>query len=338
MELSVVWFFLIMVLYTGYFILEGFDFGVGMLLPFLSKKDNERRVILNTIGPHWDANEVWLVTAGGATFAAFPNWYATLFSGFYLPLFLILLALIFRGVALEFRSKDENPIWRGFWDGAVFVGSLLPAVLWGVAFANLLQGVPIDQNMNYMGGFFNLLNPYALVGGLLTLIGFTLAGAIYLTLRTVDPIRSRARAAASGLWLPEIFILIVFISLSVFGGKTGDLGMILPLALGILAVVALATSLFVFRKQRDGLAFGLAVTGNALTTISVFVMLFPRLMVSSLNPEWSLTILNSASSAYTLRIMTIVAAIFIPIVLIYQGWTYWVFRKRVTADPEKLEY
>jgi cytochrome d ubiquinol oxidase subunit II len=338
MELGTVWFILIAILYTGYFILEGFDFGVGILLPFLAHDDNERRAVINTIGPHWDANEVWLITAGGATFAAFPNWYATLFSGFYLPLFLILIALIFRGVAFEFRSKDENPRWRSFWDGAIFAGSLIPALLWGVAFANILQGVPIDQNMIYTGGFFNLLNPYALVGGLVSLIGFALAGAIFLSLKTVDPIHGRARRIAGSLWLPEIFILAVFVALSVFGGKSGELGNTLPLIIGILALAALVISLLVFRKGREGWSFGLAVAANALTTVSIFVMLFPRVMVSSLDPKWNLTIANSASSPYTLKVMTIVAAIFVPIVLLYQAWTYWIFRKRVTMEPEKLEY
>ena len=165
MDLNILWFILIAVLYTGFFVLEGFDYGVGILLPFLGKDDTRRRIIINSIGPFWDANEVWLLTAGGATFAAFPHWYATLFSGFYLALFLLLVALILRGVAFEFRSKDENPRWRNFWDWMIFVGSFLPALLVGVAFSNLVRGVPIDANMNYVGGFWNLLNPYALLGG-----------------------------------------------------------------------------------------------------------------------------------------------------------------------------
>lgn len=338
MELGTVWFVLIAILYTGYFILEGFDFGVGILLPWMAYTDTERRVVVNTIGPHWDANEVWLITAGGATFAAFPNWYATLFSGFYLPLFLILIALIFRGVAFEFRSRMEAPAWRSFWDWAIFAGSLIPSILWGVAFANLLQGVPIDEKMNYVGGFFNLLNPYALTAGLTSLVCFALAGAIFLSLKTVDPIRSRARRAAGSLWLPAIFLLAVFLVSSIFGGKPGELGTTLPLILGIFALAALGISLLVFRKEREGLAFGLAVAGIALTSFNLFVMLFPRMMVSSLDPRWSLTIANSASSPYTLKVMTIVAAVMVPIVLAYQAWTYWIFRKRVTMEPEKLEY
>src|SRR5512133_1561445 len=174
MDLNTLWFILIAILYIGYFVLEGFDLGVGILLPFLGKTDQKRRMLINTIGPHWDGNEVWLITAGGATFAAFPNWYATLFSGFYLPLFLILMALIVRGVAFEFRSKDDDPRWRSLWDWSIFTGSLVPSLLWGVAFTNLVRGVPIDQNMMYVGGFFNLLNPYALLGGLVSLAAFTL--------------------------------------------------------------------------------------------------------------------------------------------------------------------
>src|SRR5450830_1643079 len=182
MELTTVWFLLIAVLWAGYLVLEGFDFGVGMLVPIIGRDETERRVVINTIGPVWDGNEVWLLTAGGATFAAFPQWYATLFSGFYLPLFLILIALIMRGVAFEFRSRDDNKVWRAFWDWAIFFGSVVPALLWGVAFANIVKGVPIDAAMQYTGGFWNLLNPFALIAGLVSLIGFTLHGALFLSI------------------------------------------------------------------------------------------------------------------------------------------------------------
>ena len=194
-DLNTLWFFLIVILFIGYFILEGFDFGVGILLPFLGKDDQERRIIINTIGPVWDGNEVWLITAGGAIFAAFPNWYATMFSGFYLALVLMLFALIVRGVAFEFRSKDRYPKWRNFWDWMIFIGSFVPALLWGVALGNILRGVPIDENMIYVGTFFTLLNPYALLGGLTTLTVFTLQGAIFLGLKTTDEILDRAVAA-----------------------------------------------------------------------------------------------------------------------------------------------
>ncbi|NMC13021.1 MAG: cytochrome d ubiquinol oxidase subunit II, partial [Chloroflexi bacterium] len=220
MNLNILWFILIIVLYLGYFILEGFDFGVGILLPFLSRDkdpkqtDLKRRVIINTVGPHWDGNEVWLITAGGATFAAFPHWYATLFSGFYLALFLLLLALIIRGVAFEFRSKDEKPRWRSTWDWAIFIGSLIPAILLGVAFANLVRGVPIDADMNYVGTFFDLLNPYALVGGMATLITFILSGAIYLALKTTGEVRSAAEKAARRMWIWAAIAQVIFFGLS----------------------------------------------------------------------------------------------------------------------------
>src|SRR5512136_82348 len=200
MTLNILWFVLVAVLFTGFFFLEGFDYGVGILLPFLGKQDGERRMLINTIGPFWDGNEVWLLTAGGAMFAAFPNWYATLFSGFYLALLLILLALIVRGVAFEFRSKDKNPRWRSLWDWLIFVGSFVPALLWGVALANIVKGVPIDASKNYVGGFFNLLNPYALVGGLTSLAGFALHGAIFLSLKTTDGLMERAHTMANRLW------------------------------------------------------------------------------------------------------------------------------------------
>src|SRR5512144_1526660 len=216
MELSTFWFIVIGVLWTGYFVLEGFDFGVGMLLPVLGGKrhatdaadaEKRRRVLLNTIGPVWDGNEVWVLTAGGATFAAFPHWYATMFSAFYLPLFLILLALIVRGVAFEFRGKDDDPRWKSLWDWCIFAGSAIPALLWGGAFTNFVRGVPIDQHMNYVGGFFNLLNPYALLGGVVSLLGFTLYGAIFLSLKTHDELCDAAQNTARRLWLPTCLAL-----------------------------------------------------------------------------------------------------------------------------------
>src|SRR4051794_32686972 len=196
MELTTVWFALIAVLWIGYFTLEGFDFGVGMLLPVLSENETERRVLINTIGPVWDGNEVWVLVAGGATFAAFPEWYATLFSGFYLPLLLILVALIVRGLAFEYRAKRDDATWRARWDLAIVIGSFVPALLWGVAFANILRGVPIARNKEYVGGFFNLLNPYALLGGTTTLLLFLTHGALFVALKTDGDIRHRARALA----------------------------------------------------------------------------------------------------------------------------------------------
>ncbi|MDR3572947.1 MAG: cytochrome d ubiquinol oxidase subunit II [Anaerolineaceae bacterium] len=338
MDLNTLWFILIAILYIGYFILEGFDLGVGILLPFLGKNDIQRRVIINSIGPHWDGNEVWLITAGGATFAAFPIWYATLFSGFYLPLFLMLLALIVRGVAFEFRSKDDNPHWRSLWDWAIFGGSLLPSILWGVAFANFVRGVPIDSGLNYAGGFWNLLNPYALLGGLVTLSGFLLQGSVFLSLKTSGEISERSRQAAMRLWLPTLVILVAFTVSSYFVTDILSKLGVNPGPIPIGGVLALLVTGWFIREKRTGWAFILTSAAILLSVTTIFMDLFPRVMISSLNPGWSLTIYNSSSSPHTLQIMSIVALIFVPIVLAYQAWSYWVFRKRLSEKVESLEY
>ncbi len=338
MELQSLWFVLIAVLYIGYFVLEGFDLGVGILLPFLGANDTRRRMIINTVGPHWDGNEVWLITAGGATFAAFPVWYATLFSGFYLPLFLMLLALIGRGVAFEFRSKMENPLWRNIWDWVIFVGSLVPALLWGVAFANFVRGVPIDASLNYVGGFWNLLNWYALLGGLVSLTGFCLHGAVFLTLKTSGPLAEDARKMAIRLWLPVVILLVAFSVSSYF---TIDILNTLGVNPGIIpigAVAALLVSGYFIRIKRDGWAFIMTTLAILMSVTTIFLELYPNVLVSNLNPAWNLTITNSSSGPYTLSVMTTVALIFVPLVLLYQGWTYWIFRKRITEKPEALEY
>ncbi len=338
MDLNTLWFILVAVLYIGYFVLEGFDLGVGILLPFLGKDDVRRRVLINTIGPHWDGNEVWLITAGGATFAAFPGWYATLFSGFYLPLFLILLALIARGVAFEFRSKDEDPRWRSLWDWCIFVGSLIPALLWGVAFTNFIRGVPIDQNLTYVGGFWNLLNPYALLGGLVTLLGFTLHGAVFLSLKTTGDLCEDAQQASSRLWLPALSVLFAFVIATYFFTDTLQQLGINPGLIPIGAPIALLASGYFIRARRSGWAFVLTTLSILFAASTVFLILFPRVMVSSLDPAWSLTIYNTSSSPYTLRVMTIVALVFLPFVLGYQAWAYWIFRKRVSTKVEELHY
>lgn len=337
MDLQTIWFILVTVLFTGFFVLEGFDFGVGILHPFMSSDDRERRAIINTIGPFWDGNEVWLITAGGAMFAAFPEWYATLFSGFYPALLLMLVALIMRGVAFEFRSKHDNPAWRSFWDWSIFAGSAIPALLWGVALANFIRGVPIDQSMNYAGGFFNLLNPYALVCGLASLCIFTLHGAVFLTLKTTGILRERAMNLAKKVWAPATLLSLAF---TIYTFIETDLFRKLGLNPGIIpvfSVLALLSVIVLLRRNASGWAFAMTAVAIAFSTVTIFMGLFPRVLVSSLNPEWSLTIYNSSSSDYTLGIMTIVAAIFVPIVLVYQGWSYWVFRQRVTPDSE-LEY
>lgn len=337
MDLNTVWFLLIAVLFVGFFFLEGFDYGVGILLPFLGRTDQQRRMIVNAIGPFWDANEVWLITAGGAMFAAFPNWYATMFSGFYLPLVLMLVALIARGAAFEFRSKHEADRWRGVWDVLIFVGSLVPALLWGVALGNLLLGVPIDSTMTYVGGFFNLLNPYALAWGLTTLIVFTLHGAIFLSLKIEGELGELARQAAERIW--PFAVVIGFFSVGVgyfvtdmFARLGVDPGVI-PLGAG----AAMLISGWFIRHKNLGWAFGMTGLSIALSTITMFIGLYPRVMVSSLGSSLSLTIYNAASSPYTLRVMSIVAVSLLPFVLFYQGWSYWTFRKRISGDSE-LEY
>ncbi|GAB6154207.1 cytochrome d ubiquinol oxidase subunit II [Desulfosporosinus burensis] len=328
MDLNILWFILITVLFVGFFFLEGFDFGVGIWLPFLGKNDTERRVIINTIGPHWDGNEVWLITAGGAIFAAFPNWYATLFSGFFLALFLVLVSLIIRGVAFEFRSSDSSPLWRGTWDWMIFTGSFLSAFLWGVAMTNLIRGVPIDANMQYAGTFFTLLNPYAIIGGLTTLFVFMFHGALFLSLKTTGVLAERASNAARSIGLVAIPVVLLLASLTYF-----QTDLFASLGAGITLIgsgVTLIIAYVLIRFHKPGWAFIVNGLTILLFTVGLFWGLFPRVMVSSLNPEWSLNIYNASSSPYTLKLMTIIALTMVPIVLLYQGWTYWVFRKRVT--------
>lgn len=338
MDLNTLWFILIAVLYIGFFVLEGFDFGVGILLPFLGKDDTERRMIINTIGPHWDGNEVWLLTAGGATFAAFPQWYATMFSGLYIPLFLLLVGLIVRGVAFEFRGKDDDPRWRRAWDVCIFLGSLIPALLLGVAFANLILGMPINSDMHYVGSWLGLLNPYGLLGGVAAVALFTLHGAIFIAMKTEAELHERTGTLARRLWLPIIFVLLaLLIATYATTGILERLG-VNPGLVPVTGVAAILASGYFLRRKMHGWAFLMTSVTIAFTIITLFMILYPNVMISSLNPAWSLTIENAASSPYTLRVMTIVALIFVPIVLIYQGWSYWVFRSRVTKDPEKLVY
>ena len=337
MDLNTVWFILIAVLFTGYFFLEGFDYGVGILLPFLGKDEEERGRIIATIGPHWDANEVWLITAGGAMFAAFPSWYATMFSGFYLALLLLLVALITRGIAIEFRNKDIRPKWRSTWDWLIFGGSLVPPLLWGIAMANLLLGTPIDADMTNIGGFWNLLNTHALVTGLAFLAIFTLHGATFLSLKLDEPILDRAFAAARRIWPAALVVGFFAFGVGYFVTDMYERLGVSPGLVPISAGAAMLAAGWFIRKKQGGWAFVMSGICIAFSSITFFVGLFPRLMVSSLNPEWSLTIYNASSSPYTLKVMTIIAAIFVPLVLLYQGWSYYVFRGRVTRDS-KLEY
>ncbi|MEN3582825.1 cytochrome d ubiquinol oxidase subunit II [Streptomyces sp. ZYX-F-203] len=324
MELHDVWFVLIAVLWTGYFFLEGFDFGVGVLTRLLARDRPEKRVLINTIGPVWDGNEVWLLTAGGATFAAFPEWYATLFSGFYLPLLAILVCLIVRGVAFEYRVKRAGERWQRNWETAIFWTSLIPAFLWGVAFGNIVRGVPIDRDLEYVGGVVDLLNPYALLGGLVTLSLFTFHGAVFTGLKTVGEIRLRARALAARVGVLTAILASVFLAWTQSEG--GDRWSLLAL---MVAVIALVGSLAANRAAREGWAFALSGVTIVATVAMLFLTLFPAVMPSTLDAGWSLTVTNASSSPYTLRIMTWLAVIATPLVLLYQGWTYWVFRKRI---------
>jgi cytochrome d ubiquinol oxidase subunit II len=334
MELTTVWFILIAVLFIGYFVLEGFDFGVGMLLKVIGKSEADRRAILTTLGPVWDGNEVWLLVGGGAIFAAFPEWYATMFSGFYLPLFLILVALIVRGVAFEYRSKRSSLKWRANWDTAITVASFVPALLWGVAFANLVRGVPLEPNevagagFLYTGGFFYLLNPYALLGGLVTLTLFLTHGAVFLALKTSGDIQPRAQKIAIPLGLVAAVLAVVFLLWTqlAFSDKAWTWVLVV---VGVLAWVGAVVANYV---KRDGWAFLLSAVTLAGAVAFLFAVLYPNLMPSTVNDAYSLTIENASSTQYTLRIMTIVAVIFTPIVIAYQTWTYWVFRKRVSPD------
>ncbi len=327
-NLPIVWFVLVGVLFAGFFLLEGFDYGVGILLPILGKTDNEKRQMINTIGPVWDGNEVWMITAGGALFASFPHVYATLFSGFYLALFIMLAALIARGVAFEFRSKDKNLLWRKTFDQCIFWGSLIPAILWGVTVGNLIQGVPIDAKMNYVGTFFDLLSPYTLLCGVAFVLVFSYHGALYVSIKTAGPISERARAFAlvEGLLTAVGALILVgatYYYTDLFNSKLATICY-------TLAILFFLISWGVTRVRKAGWGFLFSSLTIISITAAYFAGLFPRIMVSSLNPEWSLTIMNSASSTYTLTLMTVVAAIFVPVVLLYQGWVYYIFRHRVS--------
>ncbi len=335
MDLNTLWFILVTVLFCGFFVLEGFDYGVGMLVPLLGRDDRERRVIINSIGPVWDGNEVWLLTAGGAIFAAFPHWYATLFSGFYLALFLVLVGLIVRAVGLEFRSKHTSPAWRSAWDWLICVGSLLPALIFGVAVGNLLLGVPIDAKMTYVGGFWNLLNPFALIVGVTFVLLFLLHGALFLGLRTEGALQKRATSTALGLWLPTVIAAVALLVVAFFQTPLFAGGLAGWLLAGAAAVALVASGLLA--RARPGLAFTLTALTIILVTVATFRALFPNVMISTLDVKHSLTIYNASSSPYTLKVMTIVALTLVPVVLAYQGWTYWIFRKRLTTTS-KLEY
>ncbi len=324
MQTTTVWFVVIAFLWTGYFFLEGFDFGVGVLLPVLGRDDAERRVLINTIGPVWDGNEVWFIVAGAAMFAAFPDWYATLFSGFYLPLLAILLALIVRGVAFEYRGKGDDARWRRRWDRAIFCGSLVPAFTWGVVFADLVRGVPLDAAHEYAGTPTGLLNPFALLGGLTTLTLFVLHGAVFVALKTTGDVRRRANRLARLLVAAAIAVSGTFLLLvQLQHGKPATWFTVAAAAAGLLAAAAANA------RGREGWAFAGTGTAVVCAVVTLFLALFPHVMPSTLAEANGLTTANAAASPYPLKIMTVVALVFTPLVLLYQGWTYWVFRRRI---------
>ncbi|MEJ3744350.1 cytochrome d ubiquinol oxidase subunit II [Actinomycetes bacterium KLBMP 9797] len=318
------WFVAVAALFTGYFMLEGFDFGVGALLPVLGRSDTERRVLINTIGPVWDGNEVWVITAAGAMFAAFPAWYATLLSGFYLPMLLILVALILRGVAFEYRGKRPDAAWKARWDAAIVAGSLVPAVLWGAALATVVRGLPLGADHEYAGGPLDLLHPYPLLGGLTTAALFVTHGAVFLALKTAGDVRHRAAALAGRAGPAAAALTAAFLAWTLATRWS-------PAAAALAAgsVLALVAALSANRVRREGRAFLGTATAIGLLVATLFTALFPDVLPSTLDPAHSLTVDNAASSPYTLRILSWVALVFAPLVLLYQGWTYWVFRRRI---------
>jgi len=330
MDLETFWFCLIVVVWAMYFLLEGFDFGVGMLLPFVPRSDEERSTALRTIGPVWDGNEVWLVVAGGATFAAFPAWYATMFSGFYLALLLILFFLIVRVVSFEWRSKSETPRWRSTWTWANTIGSFGASFLWGIGLSCLVYGVPINSNGDFTGDVLDLFSPYSVFAGIAVVALFAFHGATFLTLRTTGELSGRAESAARKLAIPAAVLAAVYLAWTVaVGMDRNDKDLfppVLPAALGI-AALALAVA-FLF-AGRSGRAFAMTALGTISLVATLFVSLYPRVMVSSTDFADSLTVDDAAASHYALAVMSVVALIFVPVVLLYQGWTYYVFRHRI---------
>jgi cytochrome d ubiquinol oxidase subunit II len=325
MELTTLWFGVIAFLFVGYFVLDGFDFGVGMSLPFLAKDDTDRRVLINTIGPVWDLNETWLIVAGAALFAAFPEWYATMFSGFYLLLVAILITLILRGVSFEFRHQGASDRWRGWFDAMIVVGSVVPSFLWGVVFANVVRGVPMDRHHDYTGSTLDLLNPYALLGGLTTLSLFLVNGLQFAALKTDGPIRARARLLSMRVGAVTIVIAAAFLVWTTLAHGSALSGLV-----SALAAVALVGSYLANVRGRERWAFGLLALTIALAVASLFTALHPYVMPASNDPAYGLTLENASSSPYTLTIMTWAAGFALPLILAYQAWTYWVFRKRIT--------
>ena len=332
--LQTVWFVLWGVLWAIYFMLDGFDLGLGTLRPFIARDEAESRVIYNVMGPFWDGNEVWLITAGGVTFAAFPTTYAVMFSTLYAPLLLILFALIIRAVSFEFRGQIDSPGWRKIWDSCLFVGSFVPALLFGVAFANIFQGIPFDDKGVFHGTLLTLLNPYGVHGGVLFVVLFLLHGSLWLALKADESLYDRAAALSSTLWAVLLVIAVLFLVHTWFATDlyknylSRPLLFVIPLAT---VVALLVTRLFIAKKAWWNAWFASCLTIGGATLFGV-VGLYPNLYPSSLNSAFSLTAFNSSSSPLTLEIMPVVALIFVPIVIIYQGWVYYLFRDKVTRE------
>jgi len=333
MEFQIIWFVLWGVLWGVYFMLDGFVLGAGMLHRLLGKSDADRRVVINSFGPVWDGNEVWLITAGGATFAAFPTTYALMFSYLYTPLLLLLFALIVRGVSFEFRSKEDGGLWRGFWDWAIVLSSLLPALLFGVAFGNIFAGLPMDA-AGYHGSLFTLLNPYGLTCGALFVLLFLQHGALYLGVKTAGPLSRSALKAARLIWIPTVAVAVGFLALTNFATRLYDNYLAAPplTLVPLAAVAALLAVRFFLAKEAPFKAFAASCLTILAVVFTGVIGLFPNLIPSSLAPQFSLTIYNSSSSLYTLRLMTVVAFIFVPIVIGYKIWVYRLFRGRLSAE------
>ena len=333
MDLAYLWFWIVGFLFVGYFVLDGFDFGVGMSLPFLGKDDVSRRQVINTIGPVWDLNETWVIVAGACLFAAFPHWYATLFSGFYLALLLILLALIARGVSFEYRHQRDGIRWKRGFDRMIVIGSAVPAFLWGVVIANIVQGVPIDERMEFTGSFVTLLNPYALLGGATTLLLFFTHGVYFVALKTDGQVAAEARRLAGRAGAVSVLVAAAFLVWTVvMAFAQGRELATVTMVLAAVAAVLLLASWTANARHREGWAFGLGALTIVSAVLAVWFALFPFVMPSTTDPAYSLTIENASSTDYTLTIMSWAALIFLPLVLMYQGWTYWIFRKRITRS------
>lgn len=339
MELQNVWFFIWGLLWAIYFITDGFDLGIGSLLPFMAKNEDEKRVMYNSIGPLWDGNEVWLITAGGVTFAAFPKVYAVMFSSLYSALMLILFALILRGVSFELRHQVENPAWKRLWDFFMFLGSILPAILFGAAFANIFRGIPIDQAGVYHGTFFTLLNPYGLLGGILFLLLFLVHGSIWLAIKSEGELNKRAKSAASAIWIVLLIAEVAFLIASYFATNLYANYFATPalsIVITVTVVALLAIRIFIYKGALWKAWFSSAVTIIGATFFGV-IGLFPNMFPSSMDQQYNLTAHNASSSPLTLKIMLIVVCIFVPIVLIYQIWAYNMFKGKVgVGDYEKV--